>query len=294
MNDPDSTRPRSTDLTGVLDTVRDWLAEADHVLIAAGSGLSAAAGYDYDDADRFRELFPALHRLGLRSRYLVGVPLPPEMMWAYWAVHISDIRFSPEPNPLYQRLRTVVGERDHWVMTSNVDGLFVRNGFDPRRVFTPQGDYGRYQCTTPCTRRTWSIKPVLDRLLTAYDPALGAITVPEALPVCPNCGGEVFPLVRVGPEFIDEPFMPAGDRLARWLGRIPLDARLLVVETGAGFSTPGVIRRPAERVVRARPGARLVRINDGHPDVPDTLAGRALPVAHPADRVIGILAGERM
>lgn len=87
------------DLEAAAGTLRTWLGEADRVLITAGAGLSAAAGYDYGDEDRFRELFPALYRLGLRSRYLVGVPLPPELWWGYWAVHIDDIRFSPEPNP---------------------------------------------------------------------------------------------------------------------------------------------------------------------------------------------------
>lgn len=128
--------PRSA--AQAADTFRAWLGEADRILVAAGAGLSAAAGYDYGDAERFRELLPALHRLGLRSRYLLGVPLPKDMMWGYWAVHIDDIRYSTGPNPLYQRLRELVGDRDHRVMTSNVDALFVRNGFAADRVFTPR------------------------------------------------------------------------------------------------------------------------------------------------------------
>lgn len=86
-------------LEAAAGTLRTWLDQADRILITAAAGLSAAAGYDYGDEDRFRELLPALHRLGLRSRYLVGVPLPPELWWGYWAVHIDDIRFSPAPNP---------------------------------------------------------------------------------------------------------------------------------------------------------------------------------------------------
>ncbi|MBP2471980.1 NAD-dependent SIR2 family protein deacetylase [Crossiella equi] len=260
------------------DRIRTWLAEADHMLLCAGAGLSAAAGYDYGDTRRVAELFPALHRLGLRSRYLVGVPLPPAMMWAYWAVHIDDIRFSPGPNPLYRRLRALVGDTDHWVLTSNVDGLFARNGFDPARVHTPQGDYARYQCRRPCTTQTWPIRPVLDRLLAVLDRNQGMITDLAALPACPNCGGEVFPLVRVGPEFQDGDFEPTAHGLSVWLDGLPHDTRLLVLEIGAGFNTPGVIRRPAERLTAAYPNARLIRVNPHHPDVPPDLADRALPV----------------
>ncbi|QNP69899.1 hypothetical protein IAG44_10850 [Streptomyces roseirectus] len=368
----------------VHDTFHDWLAEADKVVIAAGAGLSAAAGYDYGDAARFRELLPALYRLGLRSRYLLGAALPPDMMWGYWAVHITDIRHGTEPNPLYRRLRALVGERDHWVVTSNVDGLFARNGFDAGRVFTPQGDYGFLQCTTPCTRRTWPSAPFLQRVLAAYDRESGRVRDPGALPVCPNCGGDLFPNVRVGPEFVDDAFMPTGGRMAKWLSQFqvaeplvhsataplsqsatqplvraatapltgpattPLDHSatappagsattpltgsatqpptrsatapltgpattplthtattppagsattpptpspttplpLLVIEIGAGFNTPGVIRLPMENLVRHTPGARLVRINPDHPATPEDLAGRALSVPVRADEFL--------
>lgn len=267
-------------------TFRAWLGEADRILVAAGAGLSAAAGYDYGDAERFRELLPALHRLGLRSRYLLGVPLPRDMMWGYWAVHIDDIRYSTSPNPLYQRLRELVGDRDHRVMTSNVDALFVRNGFAADRVFTPQGDYGRLQCTVPCTRETWSSRRFLDAVLAAYDRESGRVRDEEALPRCPRCGAEVFPNIRVGPEFVDDAHLPAGRHLARWLERNPDDDNLLVVEIGAGFNTPGVIRHPMENLVRRTPRARLVRVNPEHPEVPADLAGRALSVPLDADLLL--------
>lgn len=286
MSRPASNEYPAADESQDFKRARTWLDEADHLLIAAGAGLSAAAGYDYGDEDRVRELFPALHALGLRSRYLVGVPLPADMMWAYWAVHINDIRFGPGPSPVYRRLRTLVGSTDHWVMTSNVDAWFARSGFDPERVFAPQGDYGRYQCVRPCTRETWPIKPLVDRLLAACDLVGGTITDPTALPTCPNCDGEVFPHVRVGPEFIDDDLMPAGHELSQWIRALPDEEELVVLEIGAGFNTPGVIRWPAERVTESRPHTRLIRINEGHPDTPDRLADRALSFAQSAEQVI--------
>nr|WSY49802.1 NAD-dependent protein deacetylase of SIR2 family [Streptomyces sp. NBC_00886] len=273
----------------VVETLRSWLGEADRVLVTAGAGLSAAAGFDYGDAERFKELLPALYRLGLRSRYLLGVPLPADMMWGYWAVHIDDIRHRPGPNRLYQRVRTLVGDRDHWVMTSNVDALFARNGFAADRVFTPQGDYGRLQCTVPCTRETWPSKPYFDRILAVYDRESGRVTDRAALPQCPRCGAAVFPNVRVGPEFVDDAYLPAGQRLSHWLGRVPSDSRLLVLEIGAGFNTPGVIRIPVENLVRHTPRARLVRVNPDHPDIPAGLGDRALSLPFGAGPLLDAL-----
>jgi hypothetical protein len=133
-----------------LRDAAEWITAADRVLITAGAGLSAAAGFDYTDRERFAELFPALHRAGFRARYeMIGRDLPPEYLWGFWAVHTEDIRFNPEPSPLYQRLRGIIDDRGYFVMTSNVDQLFSRNGFDSERIYTPQGDYGLYQCLTP-------------------------------------------------------------------------------------------------------------------------------------------------
>jgi hypothetical protein len=64
----------TSDVAAVADTIRQWLADADRILIGAGAGLSAAAGYDYSDTRRFAELFPALQRLGLRAAISSSAP----------------------------------------------------------------------------------------------------------------------------------------------------------------------------------------------------------------------------
>ncbi|MFI5844508.1 NAD-dependent protein deacetylase of SIR2 family [Catenuloplanes sp. NPDC051500] len=268
------------DTTTAAARVRRWIAEADRIVIGAGAGLSASAGFDYTDTRRFAELFPALHRRGLRARYqLIGTRLPAPLMWGYWATHVADIRFGPGPHPVYERLRALVGDREHVVLSSNVDGLFARNGFDPERIFTPQGDYARYQCEVPCTRETWDSRPIVEAALAAYDPATGEVTDPAAIPACPRCGGEVFLNVRKGPEFIVDPHLAAGRRIQDWLEATPADAKLLVLDVGTGFNTPSVVRWPMERVALGYPNARLVRINLEHPEVPEELAGRAIGLA---------------
>lgn len=129
--------------------------QASHLLITAGAGLTAAAGYAYGDERRFAQLFPALVKLGFRTRAeLIGRRLPPPLLWGYWARHVHDVRYRETDNPVYATLRRLVAERDAFVWTSNVDSFFPRTGFDPRRLFTPQGDYGRLQCVVPCRQDT--------------------------------------------------------------------------------------------------------------------------------------------
>ncbi|MEH0529790.1 hypothetical protein QBA75_22815 [Streptomyces stelliscabiei] len=90
----------------------------------------------------------------------------------------------------------------------------------------------------------------------------------------------------MGPEFVDDAYLPAGRRLGKWLDDAPADSALRVVEIGAGFHTPGVIRRPMEKLVRQTSRARLVRINPAHPDVPSDLGSRALSVPLGADQLL--------
>ena len=180
-------------------------------------------------------------------------------------------------------------EYETWKMTEEptpAGKSKYKRGFDADRMYTPQGDYGLYQCLTPCTREVWPSEPIIRQSLDNYDPATGKVS-PEAIPSCPNCGGRVFLNVYAGAWYINDHFRPGLDRLNDWLAETRESGETLaVVEIGAGFNTPGVIRWPGEQVTRALPNARLIRINRDHPDVPDDLADRAWAIAADARTVI--------
>src|SRR5690242_4075691 len=128
--------------------LRQWWGSSEAILIGAGAGLSVAAGVDYSDPVSFERLFPAMVRRGFRARYqLIGHRgLPPAVHWGYWAAHVHDVRFTERRAPVYERLHALTAEKRTFVLTSNVDALFARHGFDPSRLFTPQGDYAAMQC----------------------------------------------------------------------------------------------------------------------------------------------------
>lgn len=179
----------------------------------------------------------------------------------------------------------MIGKRDHFVVTSNVDGLFARNGFDEDRIFTPQGDYALMQCRRACTQETWPSHPPIERAIAAIDPATFTITDPNAIPACPRCGGSTFMNVRADEYFIEVPYEAQADRFGTWV-REALGGRLLVIEVGAGFNTPSVIRWRLERIVDAAQDARFVRINPQYPHVQAAFASRAASVGATVDAVL--------
>jgi NAD-dependent SIR2 family protein deacetylase len=209
---------------------------------------------------------------------MIGRPLPEPLLWGYWFKHVHHMRFADHgPSTVYQQLQSLTRGKDTFVRTSNVDALFARNGFDPVRVHTPQGDYALLQCTIPCTRQVWPVEPVMELGLASLDAATGEVTDPDALPRCPSCGARAFLNVRIDASFIDDHLRPAGRALASWL-QSSRDQPLLIVEIGAGFSTPAVVRFPLERLARALPRSRFIRVNLAHPAIPADLQSRGLSI----------------
>ena len=279
------------DLARLATLFRQWLAEADHVLVGAGAGMSAAAGIDYTDPGDFARVFPHLARRGFSARYqLIGFRgFTPAQHWAYWATHVANVRVGPRPAEVYARLRELLAGKDVFVVTSNVDAMFERNGFDPERIFTPQGDYANMQCRTPCRPVVWPSAPDVQRVLAHIDPATFAVTSDEVLPRCPSCGGEVFLNVRLDRGFVETPYRAQAERLQAWLARAR-QGRLLLLEVGAGFNTPGVVRQPLERLAAGLSQSRFVRVNRDHAELGHADPARGLSVPHDAGAAIAAFA----
>ena len=124
--------------------------------------------------------------------------------WGFWMSHAINMRGHFIPNDGYAELRKLVEGRDHFVYTSNGDGMFERAHFDPERIYTPQGDYANYQCMGrhldgPCSRDSvWPLIPLVNDTVHLIDVETGELP-PERVPTCPVCGGHTFPNLRGGP-----------------------------------------------------------------------------------------------
>jgi NAD-dependent SIR2 family protein deacetylase len=159
------------DLSASIDRIAEWIDRSPRVLIGAGAGLSVAAGLDYTDRDSFARHYAGLTRRGFRACYeMIGRhDLPASVFWGYWAVHVKLARFTPHVAPVYLALRRLTADKDVFVMTSNVEGLFTRHEFEADRVWTRQGDFAHMHCTArrlpSCAELVWRSEPVIERLL---------------------------------------------------------------------------------------------------------------------------------
>jgi len=78
-----------------------------------------------------------------------------KLRWVWWARHIYYNRYIPAPKTVYQDLLKLVQNKDYFVITTNVDHQFQRAGFDKKRLFYTQGDYGLFQSVNPKIRKTY-------------------------------------------------------------------------------------------------------------------------------------------
>lgn len=172
-------------------------------------------------------------------------------------------------SPIYQSLLQACKSKTWFVITSNADGMFEQNGFDLQKIFTIQGDYSRIQCLAPCrSDAVWPIKPLIEKALPFIDADTQELD-DEHIPKCEFCKGDVMLNVNGGNWFLNTAIQEQQRAYETFLNtNIKSGKKTIILEIGAGFNTPGVIRFPMENLVRNQKNVKFIRINQEYPDIP--------------------------
>ena len=260
-----------------IPKLKTALDEADAVVIGAGAGLSTSAGFTYD-GERFHQYFADFEsKYGFHDMYSGGFYpyATPEEHWAYWSRYILINRYTDAPKPVYEALFRLVKDRDYFVITTNVDHCFQKAGFDKKRLFYTQGDYGLFQCSEPCCQETWDNEAVIRQMIAEQK----NMKIPSALiPRCPHCGKPLTMNLRANDRFVeDEGWHAAAGRYANFL-RTREGQKILFLELGVGYNTPVIIKYPFWQMTAKNPRATYACVNRGEVFCPDEIADRAICV----------------
>ena len=261
---PKSKAPES--LEQRVAKVCQLLSEADHVLIGAGAGHSAAAGLVYSGADFEKEFAPWIERYGITDLYTSSFyPFATEEeRWAYWARHIWFARFRPAGMPLYMQLLELVKQKDYFVLTTNVDAQFQKSGFDVGRIFATQGDYAYLQpASGQPARLYYAEKLVMQMLAATKDCRIPA----ELVPHVPETGEPMAPNLRSDDTFVEDAHWHEQAAKYQHFVEAASEGKLLLLEFGVGFNTPGIIRFPFEHMAARFLHTHLIRFNRDHPQL---------------------------
>ena len=272
-----------------IEQLRAEFQQADAVLIGAGSGLSASAGFTYS-GERFQKYFGDFaEKYGIRDMYSGGFyPYSsPEEYWAWWSRHIYYNRYVDIPKPTYQKLLEIVKDKDYFVLTTNVDHCFQKAGFDKKRLFYTQGDYGLWQCSDPCHPKTYDNEEIVLQMLKEQND----MRIPnELVPHCPVCGKPMTMNLRCDNTFVqDEGWYAAQDRYSDFLLRHK-GLRVLYLELGVGGNTPVIIKYPFWKMTAGNPKASYVCINYQEAYAPREIRDSALCIENDIGKVLNDVA----
>ena len=238
--------------------IKELLSTSDAVIIGVGSGLSTAAGYTYE-GERFDRYFRDFKdKYHFPDMYTGGFyPYSTEEeKWAFWSRYVYINRYMRPPKPVYEQLYGLIKDKDYFVLTTNVDHCFQRTGFDKKRLFYTQGDYGLLQCSVPCHQKTYDNEDVIKKMVLSQGYEIkrnGDLLIPDGksismsipsdlVPYCPLCGKPMEMNLRSNDTFVeDEGWHRAAERYSDFIRRHER-MKILFLELGVGFNTPGIIK----------------------------------------------------
>ena len=274
-----------------IQKLKHTLADCDAVVVGAGAGLSTSAGFTYS-GERFQKyFFDFKEKFGIADIYSGGFyPFPDEeTRWAWWARHIWFNRYINAPKPVYENLLALVKDKDYFVLTTNVDHCFQKAGFDKKRLFYTQGDYGLFQSADPTIRQTFDNEEWVIAAMAAQGFVRGEngeFTVPEdknikmtiptmLIPKCPVGGGEVTMNLRSDDTFVeDDGWHAAAERYSNFIRT--RKGKVLFLELGVGYNTPVIIKYPFWQMTAKEPASTYACLNYGEAFTLEEIADRSI------------------
>ena len=279
-----------------ISRLQKELENADAIVVGAGAGLSTSAGFTYS-RERFQKYFSDFEeKYGFHDMYSGGfyvMQLEPEVSWAYWSRYIWINRYMPIPNDTYDRLYDLVKDKDYFVITTNVDHCFQRSGFDKKRLFYTQGDYGLLQSSNPhgaSAHKTYENEEIMRKMILAQGFEIGEnneLIIPEGreismriptelIPYCPDDGEPMTMNLRSDDKFVeDEGWHQAAERYSEFLRRHE-NLKVLFLEAAVGMNTPSIIKFQFWKIVNQWPDATYACLNYGEAYAPDEIINRSI------------------
>ncbi|MBQ7740118.1 MAG: Sir2 silent information regulator family NAD-dependent deacetylase [Eubacterium sp.] len=258
-----------------IKELKQAIDRADCIFIGAGAGLSTAAGLTYS-GERFDKYFYDFRdKYGIRDIYSGGFyPFDTqEELWAWWSRHIYVNRYIPIPDNTYSTLLELIKDKDYFVLTTNVDHCFQRVGFDKKRLFYSQGDYGLFQCSVPCCQKTYDNEEIVKKMYAAQKD----MKIPtQLIPKCPVCGKPLTTNLRSDDKFVQDEGWYLAEKRYEEFAKKALEKKTLYLELGVGYNTPVIIKYPFWRWTYQNENALYVCINKGEADAPSEIKDRSI------------------
>ncbi|UPT76666.1 NAD-dependent deacetylase [Sulfurovum sp. XGS-02] len=236
------------------------LQASDAILVCAGAGMSVDSGLPtYRDEEGFWNDYPPYRELRkdyqtMASPY--GFTSDPNFAWGFFG-HQYELYKNIQPHiGYYLLLYFLHSKRNYFVVTTNVDGHFIKSGYTKSRLHEAHGSILELQCTLPCQRSSWDV----DKNMSIKIDTL-SMTAQDPLPHCPNCHSvarpNIFMFGDTDESYIWEERQKSADSFMRWKQN-NLDKKVVILEIGVGAEG---LKKHVQKYAREFKNATLIRIN---------------------------------
>ena len=244
-----------------LEEIKHIIQDAEMILVGIGKEFTPA----FETAEESEELIPYL-----KSRFYKNLPQNHEIIRAY------------------DRLRELIGVKPYFVVNLNTDDLIYRSAMEQDLVVCPCGSMAKMQCSEHIV----DAEPAVSAALGQSDAESGAAAVPgqnktdaasevyklqDTQPLCPVCGAPLHFHTIETEGYLESGYLPQWNHYQRWLS-CTLNRKLCILELGAGFEYPQVMRWPFEKVTVYNRKSHLIRVGTRFPQIPEEISERGISV----------------
>lgn len=176
----------------------------------------------------------------------------------------------------YRNLYELVKDKNYFIVTTCIDGLIEKSGFDTAKIVQPCGNYHFLQCSEKCNTeliKADEYAEIIREQLQKKDTA--------DRPVCPKCGKPLVFNHILSEHYAEEGYLPQWEKYTKWLSAT-LNRKLCVLEFGVGMDFPSVIRFPFEKVAFFNQKASFFRVNKTLYQLNEELAGKGVSIEESA------------
>lgn len=252
--------------------IADRLNEAEAILIGASNGFSISEGlHIFADNRAFEDVFGDFKSAyGIRN-ILMGLFAnwpSEEVKWAFLSRLINHYSIGYEGSQNTETLKTIIGNKPYFFITSNGENHFELAGFSPNRIWEIEGSWKEMQCEQGCHDTLYPLFPLI--------PAMAASEkdmkiVSRLVPRCPKCGGSMS--IHSPQRHMTAWDMEIQRRFQAFIQKYH-KKRIVILELGIGWKNQ-LIKAPLMRLADKEPQAIYITINKGEIYIPDEITTKA-------------------
>ena len=244
-----------------ITQAKNYIEEADAILITAGAGMGVDSGLpDFRGKEGFWKAYPVIKDLDLSFEEMANpkwFATNPALAWAFYG-HRLNLYRDTIPHEGFKMLLDLVERKnnDYFIFTSNVDGQFQKAGFSQEKIVEVHGSIHHFQCHQNCQKEIWEADTKKIEIDVDKFQALN-------FPQCKHCDSIARPNILMFGDWSwqGERSDAQEDRFYEWMKSIKeTNKKLAIIEIGAGTAIP-TIRNSGERFAKKNKNMKLIRIN---------------------------------